>query len=202
MTVRPSILLFSLLPLALSAAVPLATRPHPPRPIDGDCPLARIKQGLYRGTHLNSAVSAFLGVPYAETPVRDLRFQPAVPLQPLEIDDGTIHDATHFGPVCWQFHYRTVLLNNTLETTPQSEDCLNANVFVPRRGKEEEGLLPVLLWSYGGGFVEGGGSMPGIHFTPRWDFVCCVDVWLMVLVVFDPRNLVASQGDMIVVTFK
>src|ERR1700761_5962638 len=130
--------------------------PSPP----GSNPIACTNQGTYRGTHLNDDVSAFLGVPYAKPPVGDLRWRPAEPLPTKnETHEGPV-DATGFGPVCWQFHYRTVLLNNTLQTTPQSEDCLNLNVFVPR-DHEESTKLPVFLWSYGGAFTEGGGSEQG-----------------------------------------
>ena len=125
---------------------------------DARYPIAYTNQGTVRGTHLNNDVSAFLGIPYARPPVGDLRFRPPVPLP--RSDSHEVLDASIFGPVCHQFHYRTVLLNNTKETTPQSEDCLNLNVFVPRNALNDN-LLPTLLWSYGGGFSEGGGSVRG-----------------------------------------
>ena len=126
-----------------------------------DCPIAHTCQGLVRGTYLNEDVSAFLGIPYAQAPVGDLRWRPPQPLPMSAGEEGSIRDASDFGPVCHQFHYRQVLLNNTIETTPQSEDCLNLNIFVPRKASNAK-LLPTLLWSYGGGFVEGGGSVPGM----------------------------------------
>ena len=127
----------------------------------GDCPIARTCQGLVRGTHLNEDVNAFLGIPYAQAPVGDLRFRPPQPLPTAAGEEKEIVEASDFGPVCYQFHYRTVLLNNTIETTPQSEDCLSLNIFVPRKASNSK-LLPTLFWSYGGGFAEGGGSMPGM----------------------------------------
>jgi carboxylesterase type B len=128
----------------------------------GDCPIAQTCQGVVRGTHLNDDVSAFLGVPYAQAPVGGLRFRPPQPLPTSAGEEKDIIDASDFGPVCHQFHYRQVLLNNTIETTPQSEDCLNLNIFVPRKASNLK-LLPTLFWSYGGGFVEGGGSMPSMR---------------------------------------
>ena len=35
------------------------------------------------------------------------------------------------------------------------EDCLNLNIFVTR---DRVGLLPVMVWIHGGGFVEGSGQ--------------------------------------------
>lgn len=68
------------------------------------------------------------------------------------------------------------------ETSGQSEDCLTLNVFVPRSvacsGSRKP--LPVFVWSFGGAFGEGGGSMP----------------------LFDPTNFVAENQDIIVVTWK
>ena len=36
------------------------------------------------------------------------------------------------------------------------EDCLNLNIFLPR---DREGLLPVMVWIYGGAFIEGSGQV-------------------------------------------
>ena len=138
-----------------------------------DGPTAQTKQGLLQGVHVNDKVSGFLGVPFAQPPVNELRFR--TPLIPCNHTD--IFNASSFGPVCWQFHYRNVMGENIIETTPQSEDCLTLNIFVPRRGEQTKGL-PTLLWLYGGAFSEGGGSMAA----------------------YDPTNLVASQSDIIVVT--
>jgi carboxylesterase type B len=153
-------------------------------------PVAQTKQGAVRGTHLSDAVDGFLGVPYARPPIGDRRFKPP---QPLEEGNNSL-DASKFGAVCYQFHYNTVMLDNFKETTPESEDCLNLNVFVPRSRSDKE-LLPALVWMHGGAFGEGGGSMRGI---------CCfrsIVVWLS-RSAYNPTNLVASQNDIVVVTLK
>ena len=41
-------------------------------------------------------------------------------------------------------------------TNNTSEDCLYANVYVPRRSAESNSPLPVVLFLYGGNFYEGG----------------------------------------------
>ena len=122
-------------------------------------------QGIIQGTHLNNEVSAFLGVPYAQPPVGDLRFRPPMPLTSADKTNTTVLDASKFGAVCWQFHYRSVLLDNLVETTPQSEDCLTLNIFIPRRpanANTENKSFSTLMWIYGGSFSEGGGSIPGL----------------------------------------
>ena len=55
------------------------------------------------------------------------------------------------------------------------------NVFVPRQApSKQRKLMPVFVWSYGGAFGEGGGSMP----------------------LFNPTQFVAENKDIIVVTWK
>ncbi len=98
------------------------------------------------------------------------------------VSNGPVRNATEFGPVCYQFHHRTVMGDVLMETSGQSEDCLTLNVFVPRPHacSENRKPLPVFVWSFGGAFGEGGGSMP----------------------LFDPTNFVAENQDIIVVTWK
>lgn len=104
-------------------------------------------------------VEAFLGIPYAQPPVNDLRFQPPRRLAGFE-GECPVLDASSFGAICWQFH-STAVLNpvNLAETTPQSEDCLNLNIWRPSNTTQDE-PLPVMIWLAGGAFCEGGGSIP------------------------------------------
>ncbi|OAR01793.1 hypothetical protein LLEC1_06994, partial [Akanthomyces lecanii] len=145
-------------------------------------PTASTRQGLVRGTRVHSRVNAFRGIPFAKAPVASLRFMPPQPLEGTELArDGPVRNATEFGPVCHQFHYRTVMGNVLTETSGQSEDCLTLNIFVPRAKvcSRDRKPLPVFVWSFGGAFGEGGGSMP----------------------LFDPTNFVAENRDIIVVTW-
>jgi carboxylesterase type B len=141
-------------------------------------PAVNTQQGCVQGTRLTDQVDAFLGIPYAQPPVGPLRFQPPQPLEPKSNTDGVLN-ASQYGPVCYQFHYRTVAGYSLFPTTPESEDCLTLNIFVPHnrdRGK----LLPVFVWSYGGAFGEGGGSVP----------------------VYDPTSFVETNKDIIFVSWK
>lgn len=110
--------------------------------------------GRVRGTYLTSTVKAFLGIPYAQPPIRELRFKPP---QEIETPGDTIIDATRYGNVCLQARSRSLfpLLANEGE---EDEDCLNLNIFVPQQyaaNASQQGLLPVMIWIYGGGFFEG-----------------------------------------------
>ncbi|KAF4331850.1 carboxylesterase family [Fusarium beomiforme] len=148
-------------------------------PQRGQNPFARTKQGTFAGIQLNNEVDAFLGVPYAEPPVGPLRFLPPQPVKGSKlVNKPDVYNATQFSPVCYQFNYRSVLGDATLPRTEESEDCLTLNVFVPRKAACGR-LLPVFIWSFGGAFAEGGGSIP----------------------LYNPMNFVAESKDIIVVTW-
>jgi carboxylesterase type B len=99
-----------------------------------------ITNGTVTGT--NDAVNnvqRFLGIPYAQPPVGNLRLQQSIP---LNSSFGTLN-ATTFGPACYG------------KSNPNpSEDCLTLNVWRPSDASNK-GLLPVLVWFYGGGLTGG-----------------------------------------------
>ncbi|KJK79605.1 hypothetical protein H634G_05197 [Metarhizium anisopliae BRIP 53293] len=170
---KPSLVLSS---LSIAAVTQVIAQPNSSTGL-----IANTRQGPVRGIEVQNTVNAFLGVPYAQPPLGSLRFEPPQP--PLNrASDGhsNVLNATKFGPVCHQFHYRTILGDSLVETSGQSEDCLTLNVFVPRHAfRRKNGLLPVFVWSYGGAFGEGGASMP----------------------LFNPTQFVAENKDVIVVTW-
>ncbi len=143
--------------------------------------LAETRHGTFHGVQLNDRVNAFLGIPYAQSPIGDLRFQPAQPPHVSASTEASHYNATAFGPACHQFMYRFVLGEVSKPSTPQSEDCLTLNVYAPTGASNSTGRkLPVYAWSYGGGFGEGAASVP----------------------LYDPTNFVAENEDIIVVTWK
>lgn len=112
-------------------------------------------------------VRQFLGIPYAQPPLGNLRFAPP---QPIVDDLGKI-EATQPPPACmeWQTNLPNVYTRDVLEfnnrgvngSGPVSEDCLKVNVWAPRSvGAKGVKKLPVLLWVYGGSFATGGISIP------------------------------------------
>lgn len=107
----------------------------------------RTNQGLIAGSE-NEGVHAFLGIPYAAPPIGDLRWRAP---QPPSSWDG-VFDATEFGNVAIQ----TVDTGMDLGA-PQSEDCLNLNVW--STDVEEGATNPVMVWIHGGGFLNGSSSL-------------------------------------------
>ncbi|KAK0499036.1 extracellular triacylglycerol lipase precursor [Armillaria luteobubalina] len=87
----------------------------------------------------------FGGIPFAEPPVGALRLQRPVLKTEIDADE---FDAQNFGIPCLQL---------VLSTNEMSEDCLTINVFRPK-GVSSENPLPVMFWTYGGGF-SGGASV-------------------------------------------
>ncbi|KAK0450541.1 triacylglycerol lipase 3 [Desarmillaria tabescens] len=86
----------------------------------------------------------FGGIPFAEPPVGALRFQRRI----LKTDiDADVCDAQNFGLPC---------LQRGLPAEAMSEDCLTINILRPKMTTNV--LLPVMFWTYGGGFFSGASS--------------------------------------------
>ncbi|KAJ3910399.1 esterase 1, partial [Lentinula edodes] len=90
----------------------------------------------------------FGGIPFAEPPLGNLRLQPPVLKMSL---DATTFDASNFGSSCLQ---PVSILTLGIPIAELSEDCLTINVFRPS-GVDPNASLPVMFWTYGGGFIEG-----------------------------------------------
>ncbi|KAJ0158909.1 Lipase 4, partial [Colletotrichum tanaceti] len=104
-------------------------------------PTAQVLNGTYRGRHLAEwDQDAFLGVPFAQPPVGQLRFRWP---QSLDSSFEGVRDATEQGYSCMQFRGNFNI----------SEDCLTLNVVRPA-GKFDK-PLPVLVWVFGGGLYTG-----------------------------------------------
>ena len=112
-----------------------------------------VESGSLAGTELASGVRAYLGVPFAAPPVRELRWRPP---QPLPHWEGTYH-AARTAPECIQT-LRAHDINHYFGEEATSEDCLYLNVWAPphRVGAPP---VPVVVWIYGGGFTIGSASM-------------------------------------------
>jgi para-nitrobenzyl esterase len=130
--------------LALMAA---AAQAGVMNPIPGD-PIT-IETGKLSGTLLASGVKAYYGVPFAQPPVRELRWAPPVQAKPW----GGIFNADTKTTNCY-IALRATTLNHYFGEIKSSEDCLNVNVWVPPGAKPGD-HLPVVVWIHGGGFQEG-----------------------------------------------
>ena len=141
----------------LVAALCMAVAPATPtafgatKTIAGD-PVA-VDSGSLAGTELASGVRAYLGVPFAAPPVRELRWRPPQPVTPWQ---GTYH-ADRTAPECIQT-LRAHDINHYFGEEATSEDCLYLNIWAPPRSAGAQ-AVPVVVWIYGGGFTIGSASM-------------------------------------------
>ncbi|QPC70909.1 hypothetical protein HYE68_001661 [Fusarium pseudograminearum] len=118
-------------------------------------------------------VASFLDIPYAETPVGNLRFAP--PVAKKNTGHRIIH-ATKLPAGCIQ--YLPPLLRGTIGDGPitagtfqrgdyanTTEDCLKLSLFAPEKyilikeGQKSQ-ALPVIVWIHGGGYSVGGTNVP------------------------------------------
>ena len=106
--------------------------------------------GAVRGTPVGGA-DAFLGLPYAAPPVKDLRFAPPAPATRWR----GVRDASRQAPACLQFQPGGVR-----ETQATSEDCLYLDLYRPQ-GARRSAKLPVIFWVHGGGYTQGTGVIYG-----------------------------------------
>ena len=107
-----------------------------------------LESGRLRGA-VAGGVAAWKGIPFAAPPVGPLRWRAP---QPVARWPG-VRDATAYGADCMQVPFPSDAA--PLGSTP-AEDCLYANVWAPAGARN----LPVVVWIYGGGFVNGGSSPP------------------------------------------
>ncbi|GAA5873433.1 hypothetical protein JCM8547_005433 [Rhodosporidiobolus lusitaniae] len=134
----------ALLALAAScaAASPLVVRPR----ASSAAPTVSIPAGTVEGVRLEAFnQDAFLGIPYAEPPVGDLRFRKP---RAFSSFDG-VYRAISYPPHCPGVGGDNIGFE-------QSEDCLQLNVIRPTG--YEDASLPVGLWIHGGGFQMGGSA--------------------------------------------
>jgi para-nitrobenzyl esterase len=99
-----------------------------------------------------SGLSIYKGIPFAAPPVGDLRWRPPVPAAHWT----ATRKADAFAPACMQTG-----VSMPGEAPPAvSEDCLYLNIWTPAKAEPKTKPLPVLVWIYGGGYINGSAAMP------------------------------------------
>ncbi|RPD58746.1 carotenoid ester lipase precursor [Lentinus tigrinus ALCF2SS1-7] len=139
-----------------------------PTSLVSSTPSVRLGPATVLGTR-NGSVESFVGIPYAEPPVGDLRLR--LP-QLIESYNGTLN-ATTYGHPCLQQALNTLaefptevlkalepLLASSsgMANVTESEDCLYLNIFRPAN-MSPYAKLPVLFWIYGGSFTDGSNAL-------------------------------------------
>lgn len=138
-----------------------------------DGPVMQTSTAILTGSASASGhVESYLGIPYAQPPIEDLRFKKA---QSLDFGSTIIRDAKKFGPSCVQMGHSPLMINPLLDVNPDrmvsftfqgnldkpgltctflfpleqmSEDCLYLNVFRPTNAAN----LPIVVFIPGEGF--------------------------------------------------
>lgn len=111
--------------------------------------------GLVSGAAGNdAAVRVFKGMPFAAPPVGPLRWK--APQPPAKWEG--VKTAVAFGPRCMQGGGGGGRAGAP-PPPPTSEDCLYINVWTAASSSSAK--LPVMVWSYGGAFTQGAGSVAG-----------------------------------------
>ncbi|MCC3776508.1 carboxylesterase family protein [Streptomyces sp. UNOB3_S3] len=131
------------------------------------------RAGRVRGA-VEGPVAAFRGIPYAASPVGELRFAPPR----AHPGWSGVRDAARSGPAVPQAHSRLEGVMGPRVPDWDEDGCLNLNVWTPATALAEGAVpRPVLVWFHGGGWSSGSGG---------WDW-------------YDGAHL-AALGDITVVT--
>ncbi|KAF2719791.1 alpha/beta-hydrolase [Polychaeton citri CBS 116435] len=113
-------------------------------------PRLQTRNGTYNGvySHMHDQ-DLFLGVPYAQPPIEDLRWRPP---QNLNTSFSGTKDATKYGSNC-------IGLGWDSWGYALSEDCLYLNIIRPHKHSSlSDEPLPIAVWLHGGGFYMGGSA--------------------------------------------
>ena len=108
------------------------------------------KYGILEGFE-QDGVKKFLGIPFAQAPVGDLRWKAPQPVQPWE----GVREAKAFGDDPMQ---PNVFGDMNFRGSGRSEDCLYLNIWTTASTTAD--ALPVLIYFNGGGLMAGSGSEP------------------------------------------
>ncbi|MGW1376658.1 carboxylesterase/lipase family protein [Streptomyces sp. NPDC002446] len=137
------------LTVAATALAPVSAQADQPGQPASRTLVVRTENGWVRG-EATADGRQFLGIPYAQAPVGDLRWRAPRPAA----DWHGVRDATRYGNYCAQNTYWAP----GYEKRHTTEDCLGVNVYTPSPAAgRHRGKLPVMVWIHGGGNIGGAG---------------------------------------------
>lgn len=157
----------------------------------GEAPQVLLEQDRIMGT-TQDGISAFLGIPYAQPPVGELRWKAPRAL-PRNKSHNNVFDATHFRAACLQ-DGGTGLGAQADRSAIASEDCLYLNIWEPVDARNK---LPVMVWIHGGGFRVGSGSLPeynGANLARQGVIVVTINYRLGIFGFFDHPALASESS--------
>jgi para-nitrobenzyl esterase len=115
--------------------------------------IVRTTDGQVQGVARPGGGAEFLGIPYAQPPIGDLRWREPVAMKPWT----DVREATKFGAPCSQPDLGDW---NRRDAEIGKEDCLFLNVIVPEWPVIKP--LPVMFWIHGGA-NEGGSASSALY---------------------------------------
>ncbi|OUM66689.1 hypothetical protein PIROE2DRAFT_68923 [Piromyces sp. E2] len=123
--------------------------------------------GVFVGNKTNDVIS-YKGIPYAEKPIGDFRWKDPI----LAEEDNGVYEAFYFGKSPIQTEWES----EAGSFYPQSEDCLNLNIWVNSSNNSKD--KTVMVFIHGGSYGWGATSDP----------------------IYDGYNLISKYSDVILVT--
>jgi len=115
--------------------------------------IVKTTSGDLKGKPRSGAGAEFLGIPYAQPPIGDLRWHEPLPVKPWT----GVREATSFGAPCSQPDLGDW---NRHDAESGKEDCLFLNVILPEWPVKKP--LPVMFWIHGGA-NEGGTASSALY---------------------------------------
>lgn len=152
--------------------------------------------GPIQGTaSLAEDVDAFLGIPYAEPPVNELRFAKTVPKK----NWTEVHSATQLPPPCPQYDLE-IQYYFMPDISNMSEDCLYLNIWVPKLNNTgDSDLKPVVIFIHPGAFMTGSSNLPahdGSRLASRGDVIVVTMNYRLGSFGFLMANIEEANGNM------
>jgi len=143
-----------------------------PRSID-QASKVQISSGTLVGFSDSYDTYAWIGIPYAQPPIGNLRWRAPQPVKAW----STTFDAIEYGNPCVQFSSPLAGVEGENGQVVGDEDCLSLNVWAPKSALSGSGgsavkKLPVMYWIHGGGNDSGSGKVyQGHHLAGEKDVI-------------------------------